>query len=216
MYTEPNWQKSIKWLGILLAMGAGLIVYVVTHQPVVAEPVTPTSATVGNIVPSSIIILERPTTDSQTLQSSSRVHIGDNAPDFTLPTLDKSDFMSLSQFKGQPVILNFWASWCLPCRTETPALERAYNANRTSQLIVIGVNMTAQDSIPAAQAFAKEFGATYPIVLDEDDAVSQMYSVLGLPTSLFINRQGLIQRIFIGGLTEDTLQQYLAEIVNAS
>ena len=213
MYTEPEWQKALKWLGILLALGGGVAYYVITNRPAIATSPAFTPAPPTSVAISTVTILELPTTDPASLISSSRVQEGDLAPDFTLPTLDKSAFVSLSQFNGQPVVINFWASWCLPCRTETPALERAYQANQAAGLVILGVNTTAQDILSDAQAFVEEFKVTYPIVLDEEDTVSQMYSVLGLPTSVFVNRQGRIQRIFIGGMTEDTIIQYIAEIV---
>lgn len=215
MYDEPDWQKALKWLGILLAIGAGIAYYFIANQPAAANPKAATPAPFTSIAPNNnVIILEAPTTDPLTLLPADHVREGNFALDFTLPTLEKSELISLSQFKGQPVVINFWASWCVPCRTETPALERAFRANQASNLIIIGVNTTAQDTIQNAKAFVEEFGVTYPIVLDEEDTVSQMYSVLGLPTSLFINREGRIQRIFIGGMTEDAIKQYIAEIVN--
>lgn len=211
MKTKPEWQKALKWLGIVLAMGAGVAYYLSTNWP--AAPAAPTPAPFTSVAVANVIVLEQPTTDPASLVLKSRVQVGDLAPDFTLPALDKSTFVSLSQFKGQPVVINFWASWCIPCRTETPALERAYRANQVDNLIIIGVNTTAQDTLQNAKTFVEEFGVTYAIVLDEEDTVSQMYSVLGLPTSVFINREGRIQRIFIGGMTEDTINQYVAEII---
>lgn len=123
---------------------------------------------------------------------------GFSAPDFTLETLE-GDKLTLSELRGHPVLLNLWASWCLPCRVEMPAIERVYQRHRGDGLVVVGMNVTSQDSEAAARAFAQEFGLTFPIVLDRDGGASARYEVMGLPSTYFIDRGGTIRNVIIGG-----------------
>jgi peroxiredoxin len=138
---------------------------------------------------------------------------GQSAPDFTLPTLDGTSF-TLSEFRGRPVVINFWASWCAPCRAEMPELVRAYEAHRGSGLVVVGVNVTDQDRMENARAFVDEFDVTYPIAFDETGTVSSGYGVLGLPTSVFVNPKGAIQRVVMGEVSGEALSRYIAEIIS--
>lgn len=130
--------------------------------------------------------------------------IGFAAPDFTLETLS-GETLTLSDLRGQPVMLNIWASWCLPCRVEMPAIERVYQRHRADGLVVVGLNVTAQDSEAAARAFAEEFGLTFPIVLDRDGRASAQYDLLGLPSTYFIDREGIVRDVIIGGPMSEAL-----------
>jgi len=123
---------------------------------------------------------------------------GFSAPDFTLETLDGTQ-LTLSDLRGQPVLLNLWTSWCLPCRVEMPAIERVFQRHRSDGLVVVGVNVTSQDSEAAARAFAEKLGLTFTIVLDRDGLVSDRYELMGLPSTFFIDRQGVVRAVIIGG-----------------
>jgi cytochrome c biogenesis protein CcmG/thiol:disulfide interchange protein DsbE len=120
------------------------------------------------------------------------------APDFTLNALG-GEPATLSAYRGQVVIVNLWASWCGPCRAEMPALQTVYAANQARGLEVLAVNSTYQDSASDAQAFVHELGLTFPILLDEDGAVSRRYLVRALPSTFFIDRQGVIRTVILGG-----------------
>lgn len=135
------------------------------------------------------------------------------APDFTLKTLDGNQ-VSLSQFRGHPVLINFWASWCAPCRLEMPELVRAYEAHKGEGFIVLAVNVTYQDSLEDAQRFVAEFDMTFPVPLDETGEVADnLYQVRGLPTSLFVDRNGLITKIKLGSMIGEQVDEYVAEIL---
>ncbi|MEX2552159.1 MAG: TlpA disulfide reductase family protein [Actinomycetota bacterium] len=110
---------------------------------------------------------------------------GQPAPDFELPLLSGGR-LSSGQLKGRVVVFNFWASWCVPCREEAPALEAAWNKYRGDGLMLVGVNV--QDSVEDAKAFVEEFGLTYPIVRDTDLKLWTRLGVRGLPETFFVDR----------------------------
>lgn len=120
------------------------------------------------------------------------------APDFNLTTLSGENF-SLAEFRGSPVIINFWSSWCPPCRTEMPAFQQVFAEYEELGLIIAAVNATNQDSLSEAAAFASENNLTFPIPLDKTGSASLSYNLYSLPTTVFIDNKGIIQKIIIGG-----------------
>lgn len=120
---------------------------------------------------------------------------GMQAPDFILPTLDGRD-LRLSDLRGQAVVLNFWASWCSPCRREMPLLVGAYRQFRDQGLMVVAVNV--QEDAESARKFAREFGLPFPVALDRTGDVTNAYRLLGLPTTFFIDRNGVVRSVFRG------------------
>ncbi|MFQ5433269.1 MAG: peroxiredoxin family protein [Anaerolineae bacterium] len=136
------------------------------------------------------------------------------APDFTLPDLfDAEVTRGLSSYAGQPVILNFWASWCVPCRTEMPALQNVYDQLRDEGLVVLGINQLYVDELQAAQDFVAELQLTFPHVRDETGSMSeQQYQIMGLPTTYFVSPDGKIMHVQIGQMSDmqiDTLSRQL-------
>ncbi|MDQ3751774.1 MAG: TlpA family protein disulfide reductase [Actinomycetota bacterium] len=110
-------------------------------------------------------------------------------PDFTLPLLSGDGKVSGKSLAGSPVVINFWASWCLPCREEAPLLERAWRTYRDEGLVVIGVN--ARDSAADAKGFVREFDITYPVIVDDDlDLMHKMSGIVGWPQTFFVKRDG--------------------------
>ena len=137
------------------------------------------------------------------LSSSPSPREGFLAPDFTLDTLDGKK-VTLSELRGKIVIINLWATWCPPCRAEMPALENAYEQYKDSEVIILGLNVTNQDSEKDIPPFVKEFGLTFPILLDRDGSVSALYQLKALPTTYFVNREGIIRTVVIGGPMNET------------
>ncbi|MEW5956692.1 MAG: TlpA disulfide reductase family protein [Chloroflexota bacterium] len=146
------------------------------------------------------------------LASISGLTVGQPAPDFSLKTLD-GDRITLSDLQGQPVIINFWASWCYPCRLEMPELERTYQTHQADGLTVLGINVTTQDTLTEAQAFVAEFTPSFPILLDETGDVTTRYGVRGIPTSYFIDRRGIVTHVHLGALNAGQLDEFAKEIM---
>jgi peroxiredoxin len=140
---------------------------------------------------------------------------GDTAPAFTLKTL-AGGADSLSGYKGHPVLINFWATWCPPCRDEMPMLTAAYQAHREAGLVVIAVDLTSQEiSKQKVRDFVTEFHMPFPVLLDEKGKVFRRYGLRGLPGSIFVGADGVVRAVNPGPITEAALQQHLAEILPA-
>ena len=136
--------------------------------------------------------------------------IGEAAPDFTLQDPGGKS-VSLSGFRGHPVFLNFWASWCPPCRSEMPDIQTLSQEYADRGLVVLGVNM--QEDVGPVTHYADTLGLTFPLVLDRSGAVSTRYNVTGLPTSYVLDEGGVIRAMNIGPLTPKGLRAKLASVL---
>lgn len=132
--------------------------------------------------------------------------VGAPAPDFTLNDLDGNP-VKLSDLQGQVVLINFWATWCGPCRLEMPAIEAEYQARRSQGFTVLAVDW--DEPADQVQSFVDELGLTFPVLLDPGSTVNDLYRVRGYPTSFFINRDGYVDRQHVGIMTEGQLSTYL-------
>lgn len=127
-------------------------------------------------------------------QAGAAPAVGHPAPGWTLPR-PAGGRVSLASFRGHPVVLNFWATWCTPCRQEMPALSRWYREAR-GKLVILGVD---QEEPPAVvNSFVRQFHVTYPVVLDESGTVTARYRVAALPVSFVIDAHGVIRAIKYG------------------
>lgn len=126
------------------------------------------------------------------------------APDFTLKTFEGETLM-LSQFRGQAVLVNLWATWCPPCRAEMPAIQKLYVEYKDRGLVVLAVDMTYQDKVGAVLPFTQEYGLTFPILIDDTGAIAEKYELRSLPSSFFIGRDGVIREVVIGGPMSEAL-----------
>lgn len=126
------------------------------------------------------------------------------APDFELITLD-GDLISLSDLGGKVVLVNFWASWCPPCRSEMPAMQKIFDRYGPDNFVILAVNNTRGDKLVDIENFVIEKNLSFPILLDHNGQVTNQYLVHSLPTSFFIDREGVIQEIVIGGMNEALL-----------
>nr|HMQ52336.1 TlpA disulfide reductase family protein [Anaerolineae bacterium] len=118
--------------------------------------------------------------------------------------------VSLSDYAGQIILLNFWATWCTSCLTEMPAYEQVYQAYQPD-LVVLAINL--QESVPEVQQYAAGLGLSFPVLLDRQGLVTnQQYQVTGMPGSFIIDRQGQIYYRHLGPMSADTLTTKLAEL----
>jgi len=126
------------------------------------------------------------------------------APDFALQTLD-GETVRLSDYRGQVVLINTWATWCPPCRDEMPDLEAYYRRRQADGFVVLAVN--SQESPGTVAAFLEEHDFTFPVLLDPDGVVTKDYRVYGLPTSFFIGRDGVVRGVWSGRLSPKQLKE---------
>lgn len=121
--------------------------------------------------------------------------IGDQAPSFTLPTLS-GETVSLDAFKGQVLLLNFWASWCAPCQEELPAFQAIHTKYRERGFSVVGINIDKKQA--NAEKTVRRFGLSFPIALDPDSATIRAYKGRSMPISYLVDQQGVIRQVFFG------------------
>ena len=158
-----------------------------------------------------ILIIEKPLgAKDVTSQKTTNLKIGDAAPDFTLlDTTDKN--VALSDFKGKKaVIVNFWASWCYACISEMPMLQQA-SQNYKDNLVVLGINR--QESKKDAIKFAYSIGVSFPLLLDTDRKINDLYGVTGLPVTYFINKDGIITGLKRGELIKEEVDNNIQKMI---
>ena len=131
------------------------------------------------------------------------------APEFELPLLDGSGTLSLASLRGRAVVLNFWASWCEPCKEESPRLEAAWQRWKDRGVVVVGID--AQDFRVDAKRFVKRYGLTYPIVHDGSGSTLGRFGVSGFPETWFVDREGrLVGERIQGPVSDEELDTNIA------
>lgn len=138
--------------------------------------------------------------------------VGSFAPDFTLQTLD-GRAINLSSLRGQNVLINYWVTWCEPCLEEMPALEKIYQEYQGKNLVILSVNGIAQDDLQKVKDTVSGMGLTYPVVLDEGDTIFKSYWMGFMPTSVFIDSQGVIRFIKFGGADETEFRAKIDQLL---
>lgn len=178
----------------LLALGAiAVFALIVVYQLRSIEPTRPSVAAAG-----SATEVEMP-------------KIGYSAPQFSLSGLDGETY-SLQSLNGKPVLLNFWASWCGPCRTEAPELVSLYETYK-GKIEIYAINVTASDSVEGAKAFVEEFGFEFPVLLDETAETAKKYGIRPIPTTFFVNGEGMIVDKVIGPLDQKSMEGKFAKLL---
>ena len=154
-----------------------------------------------------------PTQSSSTDSTQSKSPLeGRPAPNFMLAqlTTDSAPPIRLADFKGKPMIINFWASWCDPCKREAPLLQSTWQRAQKQGVVMLGIDY--QDTNSDGLAFLQKYGITYKNVVDVQGKVSIDYGVADLPETFFINSRGIVVRRVLGELTEQTLQKNIQQI----
>ena len=135
-------------------------------------------------------------------KATTGIGAGMAAPTFTLKNLAGEE-VSLKDYRGKKVMLNFWATWCPPCKEEMPAMEKFYQQN-SNDIEILAVNLDPQNNV---EAFVKEKELTFPILLDQEGSTQQTYSIISIPTTFIIDEQGLILKKHIGSMTYDQMNE---------
>ena len=140
--------------------------------------------------------------------------VGREAPDFLLQTADGGE-LRLSDLRGSPVLVNFWASWCVPCRKEMPEIVRAYDAHKAGGLVVVAIDLQENDE--QVREFAAEYGMEFPVVIDRTGQVAQAWRIggpiEGIPSSYFIDRDGVVRARYLGPMDAETIARELEKIL---
>ncbi|MCB0012200.1 MAG: TlpA family protein disulfide reductase, partial [Anaerolineales bacterium] len=139
--------------------------------------------------------------------------VGDIPTDFVLEDT-AGNVVRLSDFRGRPVVINFWATWCAPCRVEMPELQAAYEAHQDDGLVLLAINR--DESREQVVEFIDELGLTFTPLLDLGAVVSDEYQIQNMPTTYFLNEAGEVTAVHLGALIDIQLDEYLALTINGS
>lgn len=147
---------------------------------------------------------------SSFVKDPNAVKVGSTAPNFSLEQLNGPE-MSLSDLKGKGVVLNFWGTWCEPCKAEMPALQQKYEALKDKGLVVVGVNIG--EAPVTVEPFVKQMGVNFPILLDRNSQITKLYRIGPIPTTFFVSPDGKVEEIFIGQMNEAMIESKVAKIL---
>jgi len=157
-----------------------------------------------------VVVLTAGACTNGSLDASTGPGVGRQAPGLRLESLDGRQ-VSLADYAGQVILLNFWATWCPPCKEEIPTIEKAYQAHRDEGLVVLGIN--DGEAAEVVRAFAGELGITYPVLIDKHGDVAARYRRRGLPLTVIVDRDGVIRIRHEGYLTAGQLDSYLSRLL---
>lgn len=137
--------------------------------------------------------------------------VGEKAPDFELETLD-GEKLQLRDLEGKTVLINFWATWCKPCRDEMPAIQSVYNRFKDQDFVVVGVNIA--ETPVSVKGFTRQLELDFPVVLDRNREVTKLYNIGPIPSSLFVDKNGKVVRKHDGQMVEGQIEGYVREALN--
>lgn len=134
------------------------------------------------------------------------VQEGNKAPDFQLKTLEGNE-IKLSDLQGKKVILNFWATWCPPCKAEMPHMKEFYQEQSSNNIEILAVNLTIAEKDPnQVNNFVEDYGLPFPVLLDSDGSVGKTYQAVTIPTSYLIDTKGFIQKKIVGPMDKEMMK----------
>ncbi len=158
-----------------------------------------------------ILLLVLLVTGCSARSESPGVRVGELAPGFQLQNLD-GQAISLVDLRGKPVLLNFWATWCPPCRDEMSYLQQIYEEWSGKGLMLLAIDIG--ESPAKVESFLQTHNLSLPVLLDDKQVVAQKYSITGIPTTFFIDKDGIIQGKIVGAFpSKEAIERYLAKIV---
>ncbi|NBI30096.1 TlpA family protein disulfide reductase [Chengkuizengella marina] len=150
---------------------------------------------------------------SVALRNKMFAEIGGEAPAFSLRTLQNNEVYKFDNNLGKPMIINFWASWCGPCKLEAPELVKLYDKYQPA-IEIVAINITAEDSLKSAIKFAQTYGFQFPVLMDEDAEVADAYIVQAIPTTYFIDKDGMIVDKVLGSVEPEILEKKLKGLID--
>ncbi|WP_338751520.1 TlpA disulfide reductase family protein [Bacillus sp. FJAT-52991] len=156
--------------------------------------------------------IENPGTKAPSTAQSG-IDVGEKAPDFTVKTIQGEE-VSLSDYEGKKVILNFWATWCPPCKAEMPHMQKYYEKEAEKNNVeILAVNLTKNDKGKETVAdFVKQYGLTFPILLDEEGTLGEQYQAFTIPTTYVLNTDGTVHQKIVGPMDEAMMEQLVSEL----
>lgn len=145
-------------------------------------------------------------------KGSSGISVGDAAPTDPLPRLESGGTESLADYRGRWVLVNFWASWCEPCREEAPALERFQRQHGGPKFTVLGID--SRDLTSDGLGFVREYGLSYPQLRDGDGGAAEDYGTTGVPENFLVDPKGKVQLVVLGPISEERLREEVAPLLS--
>lgn len=201
-----NGDISISELGPCLS-GESLETTAADSDTAIIAPVLPAIEDIATSRPSTITGLASNTGSTTDTVAPPGIEVGQQAPNFEIQ-YDDGTSATLAQLRGQIVLVNFWATWCGPCRTEMPEFERAYNAHADEGFTILAINNG--ETVDVVDAFREEMALSFPMALDEMGDVQDLFAVPGYPTTLLLDRNGVILTRHVGPLTADDIDTLVA------
>ncbi|TQR21072.1 thiol-disulfide oxidoreductase ResA [Psychrobacillus vulpis] len=144
-----------------------------------------------------------------TKEKNAVLQVGDKAPDFVLVDMDGNEHR-LSDYKGEGIFLNFWGTWCKPCATEMPAMDNQYGVYKDLGVQTLAINIGESDL--KVNSFVNRYGLSFPVAIDRNKSVMELYNIDPLPTTFLINPDGRIEKIIKGQMTEQDIANYMDQV----
>jgi peroxiredoxin len=167
---------------------------------------------IQSVILAAVLLLGGYTIGSSLFSKEEIPKEGSTAPAFTLTGLDGKTY-KLSDYKGKVVLVNFWGSWCEPCVSEMPVIQKQYEKWKSQGVEVLALNL--DESMVTVQSFVKQHGLTFPILFDKELKMRNKYRVIGYPTTFFVNKKGEIDTIFAREMKESDIEQTLKRMLNS-
>ncbi len=182
-----------------------------TEAPVALTAAPKTAAVEASPAPTETVV--QAADPQPNLQLDIKAEVGYQAPDFTLQTLTGQQ-IRLSDLRGRPVLINYWATWCIPCKAELPILEKLHQEYSAVGIQIITIDAIEQDTLDGVETMVSQMDLTMPVLLDHQNQFQSTYNQLFFPTSYFIDKNGVIRYIKLGDAPEEILRSNVEKLIN--